>query len=332
MKRRHVLTILGGVWLVWPLALRAQGPDRMRRIAVLIGLPEDDAEALRRLRTFKQALEELGWSEKRNVQIYHRGAGDLRGMQSRAAELVSLGPDVILAQTTPATAALRRVSASVPIVFVSVPDPIGSGFVESLSRPGRNTTGFTNFEASIGGKWLELVTELAPATKRVAMLYNPDTASGGAVGGVYLRSAEQAAHSLGVQFIVSAVGDAAEIDSAFVSLARDAGAAVIVMPNAFTAVHRELIVALAAKHRLPATYPFRYFVDIGGLVSYGVDQMDLFRRAAVYVDAILRGAKPSDLPVQAPTKFELVINLKTAKELGITIPPRLLALTDEVIE
>jgi putative ABC transport system substrate-binding protein len=164
------------------------------------------------------------------------------------------------------------------------------------------------------------------------MLYNPDTASGGAVGGVYLRSAEQAARSLGVQFIVSAVGDAAEIDSAFASLARDAGGAMIVMPNAFTAVHRELIVALAAKHRLPATYPFRYFVDIGGLVSYGADQMDLFRRAAVYVDAILRGASPSDLPVQAPTKFELVINLKTAKELGITIPPRLLALTDEVIE
>jgi putative tryptophan/tyrosine transport system substrate-binding protein len=332
MKRRHVITVLGGVWLAWPLALHAQGPDRMRRIAVLLGLPENDSEALRRLTTFKQALEELGWSEKRNVQIYHRGAGDLRGMQSRAVELVSLGPDVVLAQTTPATAALRRVSASVPIVFVSVPDPIGSGFVESLSRPGSNTTGFTNFEASIGGKWLELVTELAPATKRVAMLYNPDTASGGAVGGVYLRSAEQAAHSLGVQLIVSAVGDAAEIDSTFASLARDAGGAVIVMPNAFTAVHRELIVVLAAKHRLPATYPFRYFVDIGGLVSYGADQMDLFRRAAVYVDAILRGTKPSDLPVQAPTKFELVINLKTAKELGITIPPRLLALTDEVIE
>jgi putative ABC transport system substrate-binding protein len=215
---------------------------------------------------------------------------------------------------------------------VSVSDPIGSGFVESFSRPGGNTTGLTNFEPSMGGKWVELVKELAPTVKRVGMLYNPDTASGGSVGGVYLRAAEQAAQSLGVEFLVSAVSDAAEIDRTFASLAREPSGAVIVMPNAFTAVHRERIVALARQYLLPATYPFRYFVNSGGLISYGIDQMDLFKRAASYVDAILKGAKPSELPVQAPTKFELVINLKTAKELGITVPPRLLALADEVIE
>jgi putative ABC transport system substrate-binding protein len=297
-----------------------------------MGLPENDSEALNRLRTFKQALEKLGWSDNLTFQIYHRGAGDVGAMQSRAGELVSLELDVILVQTTPATAALRRQTASVPIVFVSVPDPIGNRFVESFSRPGGNITGFTNFEPSIGGKWVELVKELAPPARRVAMLYNPDTASGGAVGGVYLRSAEQAAQSLGVQFVVSAVSDAAKIDGAFASVAREPGGAVVVMPNAFTAVHRERIVALAAQYRVPATYPFRYFVDIGGLISYGIDQMDLFKRAASYVDAILRGAEPSELPVQAPTKFELVINLKTAKQLGITVPPSLLALADELIE
>ena len=313
MKRREFITLLGGAWLLGPLAAHAQRRDPMRRIGVLIGLPENDSEAVRRLRTFKQALEELGWNENRNVRIYHRGAGDVEGMQSRAAELVGLEPDVILAHATPATAAVRRASASIPIVFVSVADPIGSGFVESFSRPGGNSTGFTNFEATIGGKWVELLKELAPTVTRVAMLYNPDTASGGAIGGVYLRSAEEAARSLRVQFIVSAVNDAAEIDSVFASLASEPGGAVIVMPNVFTAVHRERIVALAAKYRLPATYPFRYFVSSGGLVSYGADLTDLFKRAASYVDTILKGAKPSDLPVQAPTKFELVINRKTAK-------------------
>jgi putative ABC transport system substrate-binding protein len=332
MKRREVIALLGGAWLAWPPAAHGQKRDSTRRVGVLISLSDNDSEALSRLRVFKQTLEELGWSENHNVQIHHRGANDLAGMRSRATELVGLEPDVILAQSTPATAALRRVSKSIPIVFVSVPDPIGSGFVESFSRPGGNTTGLTNFEASIGGKWVELVKELAPGVKRVAMLYNPDTASGGAVGGVYRRSAEQAAQSLGVQFLISAVGDAAEIDHAFASLAHEPGGAVIVMPNAFTAVHRERIVALAAQYRLPATYPFRYFASSGGLVSYGLDQMDLFRRAASYVDAILRGTRPSDLPVQAPTKFELVINLKTAKAVGIIVPPSLLALADEVIE
>lgn len=265
-------------------------------------------------------------------EIYHRGAGDVEGMQSSAVELVGLEPDVILAHATPATAAIRRASASIPIVFVSVSDPIGSGFVESFSRPGGNSTGFTNFEATIGGKWVELLKELAPTVTRVAMLYNPDTASAGAIGGVYLRSAEAAAGSLRIQFIVSAATDAAEIDRVFASLASEPGGAVVVMPNVFTAVHRERIVALAAKYRLPATYPFRYFVSSGGLVSYGADLTDLFKRAASYVDMILKGARPSDLPVQAPTKFELVINLRTAKQLGITVPQTLLALADEVIE
>jgi putative tryptophan/tyrosine transport system substrate-binding protein len=332
MKRREFITLLGGAWLVGPLAAHAQRRDPMRRIGVLIGLPENDSEAVRRLRTFKQALEGLGWNENRNVRIYHRGAGDVEGMQSSAVELVGLEPDVILAHATPATAAIRRASASIPIVFVSVSDPIGSGFVESFSRPGGNSTGFTNFEATIGGKWVELLKELAPTVTRVAMLYNPDTASAGAIGGVYLRSAEAAAGSLRIQFIVSAATDAAEIDRVFASLASEPGGAVVVMPNVFTAVHRERIVALAAKYRLPATYPFRYFVSSGGLVSYGADLTDLFKRAASYVDMILKGARPSDLPVQAPTKFELVINLRTAKQLGITVPQTLLALADEVIE
>ena len=203
MKRRQFIALLGGGWLAWPLAARAQRRDHMRRVGVLIGLPEDDLEAVRRLNTFKQALDELGWNEDRNVRIYHRGAGDVEGMQTCAAELVGLEPDVILAHATPATAAVRRASTSIPIVFVSVADPIGSGFVESFSRPGGNSTGFTNFEAAIGGKWVELLKELAPAVTRVAMLYNPDTASGGAIGGVYLRSAEAAARSLRIQFIVA---------------------------------------------------------------------------------------------------------------------------------
>jgi len=332
MKRRQFIALLGGGWLAWPLAARAQRRDHMRRVGVLISLPESDSEAVRRLNTFKQALDELGWSEGRNVRIYLRGAGDVAGMQTSAAELVGLEPDVILAHATPATAAVRRANTNIPIVFVSVADPIGSGFVESFSRPGGNLTGFTNFEAAIGGKWVELLKELVPAVTRVAMLYNPDTASGGALGGVYLRSAEEAARSLRIRFVVAAANDAAEIDRVFASLASEPDGAVIVMPNVFSAVHRERIVAAAAQHRLPAAYPFRYFVSSGGLISYGSDLLDLFRRAASYVDRILQGVKPSDLPVQAPTKFELVINRKTAKQLGIAVPQTLLALADEVIE
>jgi putative ABC transport system substrate-binding protein len=327
MDRREFIAAVGGIWLG-----PSQAAEAERRIGVLMGLPETDREAVRRLRTFRRALADLGWNESHNIRIAQRGASDLEGVQSRAAELVGLHPDVILAHATPATAAVQRASPGTPIVFVSVSDPIGSGFVESLSRPGGNITGFTNFEPAIGGKWVQLLKELVPAVTRVAMIYNPDTASEGATGGVYLRSAQEAARSLRIELIAGAVKDVADIESVFLSLAHQPGGAIIVMPNVFTAVHRRAIIGLAAKHALPATYPFRYFVNDGGLLSYGVDLLDLFNRAASYVDAILRGAKPSDLPVQSPTKFELAINLKTARDLGIAVPSKLVALADEVVE
>jgi putative ABC transport system substrate-binding protein len=327
MDRREFIAAVGGIWLAPSPAAQAE-----RRIGVLMGLPETDREAARRFQAFKRALADLGWNEGGNILIARRGASDLEGLQSGAEELVRLHPDVILAHSTPATAAVQRASPSTPIVFVSVSDPIGSGFVESPSRPGGNITGFTNFEPAIGGKWVQLLKELAPAVTRVAMIYNPDTASEGTIGGVYLRSAQEAARSLRIELIASAVKDVADIERAFVSLAREPNGAIIVMPNVFTAIHREAIVGLAAKHALPAAYPFRYFVSDGGLLSYGVDLLDLFNRAASYVDAILRGAKPSDLPVQSPTKFELAINLKTAKNLGIAVPSKLVALADQVVE
>jgi putative tryptophan/tyrosine transport system substrate-binding protein len=332
MDRREFIVLAGAICLVRSEAAQAAPRDGVRRIGVLIGLPAEDPQASRRLQTFKRALEELGWSENRNVRIDQRGASQVEAIQAYAAELTALDPDVILSHTTPATTAVRRAGPSIPVVFVSVPNPIGSGFVESLSRPGGNVTGFTNFEPAIGGKWVQVLKEVAPAVTRVAILYNPDTASEGATGGVYLQSAQEAARSLRMELLSSAANDAADIERVFATMAVSPGGAVIVTPNVFTAVHRHAIVALAARHRLPTAYPFRYFVGDGGLVSYGVDLLDLFKRAASYVDAILRGARPSDLPVQSPTKFELAINLRTARDLGLVVPPRLVALADEVIE
>jgi putative ABC transport system substrate-binding protein len=297
-----------------------------------MGLATADAEAAKRLAAFREPLEALGWHEDKNFRIVVRGSSDLEALKSAAADLVSLDPDVILAHATPATAALRAAGATMPIVFVSVSDPIGNGFVASLARPGANITGFTNFEPAIGGKWIELLKELAPGVARVAMLYNRDTASGGDTGGVYLEAAERAACTLGLRLIPFPVQDPGRLDALFGALADEPGGALAVMPNIFTAAHRDPIVSLAAKHRLPAVYPIRYFVSGGGLFSYGVDIVDLFARAAAYVHAILGGVAAASLPVQSPTKFELVINMRTVRALGLTVPPAMAALADDMLE
>jgi putative ABC transport system substrate-binding protein len=299
---------------------------------VLIGLVEGSPEAAKYLSTFQEALRALGWTGRQNVQIEYRAATELEGMRSHAIDLVSLGPELIVTYTTPATNAVRQATHSVPILFVAVSDPIGTGFVESFSRPGGNITGFTNFEATMGSKWVELLREVAPSVKRVAMLFNPTTANAGASGGIYLQSMKTAAGVLGIELTVSAVNEPADIDAAFAAVAESPDGGFIVMPNVFTAVHRDRIVAQAARFRIPTIYPLQHFVSAGGLMSYGIDYSDQFRLAASYADRILRGGKPADLPVQQPTKFELAINRKTANALGLAIPATLLARVDEVIE
>ena len=316
----------------WPRSGAGQSAPQ-RRIGVLTSQSDDDAELRRWLAGFVDALRDLGWVEGRDVRLQYRAAAtDLDRLSAYAAELVGLKPDVILAHTTPATGALRRASDSVPIVFVTVADPIGSGFVESFARPGANVTGFTNYDAPMGGKWLELLKEIAPRTECVGMLFNPETAASGATGGVYRRSIEGAAEIHGLKLIASPVHEPADIDRAVAALAREPGAGMLVMPNAFTIMHRERITAAAAGLRVPAVYPLRTFAAAGGLMAYGADVGDIFRRAATYVDRVLKGSRPGELPVQAPTKFELVINAKAAGALGLTVPPTLVARADEVIE
>jgi putative ABC transport system substrate-binding protein len=332
MRRRDFIAFLGIILALGPLPARAQQSGRMRRIGVLMGLVESDPEARKYLGVLQETLRALGWRDGQNLQIDYRAAADLEGLRSRAAELISLGPDLVIAYTTPATNAVRQATRSLPILFVAVSDPIGTGFVESFSRPGGNITGFTNFEPTMGGKWVELIREIAPSVKRVAMLFNPATANAGASGGVYLQSMKAAASALGIELTVSPVSDAAEIDGAFAAMAGGPGGGLIVMPNVFTATNRERIVAQAARFRIPTVYPLPLFVTAGGLMSYGVDYRDQFRLAASYADRILRGGRAADLPVQQPTKFELMINRKTAKALGLEIPPTLLARTDELIE
>ena len=300
----------------------------MRRIGVLIGLAEDDPETKTRLTAFRQGLERLGWSEGRNVRIDSRFAPAGTGQeQALAKELVATQPDVILAHTTQVAAALQRESRAIPIVFVNVSDPIGAGFIASLARPGGNLTGVLHYEASIAGKWLAMLKEIAPRLTRAALVMNP-------VGSYdyFLRSTEALAPSLAIELVPSPVENAADIERAIESFARVPDGGLVLPPDATTTVHRDLIIALAARHRLPAVYPLRVFVAAGGLMSYGTDQVDMFRQAASYVDRILRGDKPADLPVQAPTKYETVVNLKTAKALGLTVPPGLLVAADEVIE
>lgn len=332
MRRRDFISFLGSTAVTWPLPARAQQSGRVRRIGVLMGLVEGDPQERKYLSAFQEALRALGWRDGQNVQIENRAAADVEGLRSRAAELISLGPELIVTYTTPATDAVRKATRSVPILFVAVSDPIGTGFVESFSRPGGNITGFTNFEASMGGKWLELIRDIAPSVKRVAMLFNPATANAGASGGVYLQSMKAAADVLGIELSVSPVNDPAEIDGAFAAMAESPGGGLVVMPNVFTARNQERIVAQAARFRIPTVYPLQHFVAAGGLMSYGIDYRDQFRLAASYADRILKGGKAADLPVQQPTKFELAINRKTARALDLDIPATLLARVDEVIE
>ncbi len=329
MKRRQFITLLGGAAATWPLAARAQQqPERMRRIGVLAALNEDDPDMQARLAGFRQGLERLGWSEGRNVRIDTRfAAGNGDRHQPLAKELVALQPDVIFAQSTPIAAALQRESRAIPIVFVEVSDPIGSGFIASLARPGGNLTGLAAFEASITGKWLAMLKEVAPRMARAALMANPKTTA----YDYFLRSAEALAPSLAV-LVPSRVENAADIERAIEALAREPDGGLVLPPDGTTLLHRDLIIALAARHRLPAIYAFRAFVADGGLMSYGTYPIDVFRQTGAYVDRILRGAKPDDLPVQAPTKYQTVINLKTAKALGLEVPPALLATADEVIE
>ena len=328
MKRRQFIRLIGGAAVAWPLAARAQQPDRMRRIGALAGI-EDDGEGRARFASFQQGLQQLGWTHGRNVQIDYRfGGGDADNIRKHAVELAALAPDVILAAGAAAVGPVLQATRTVPIVFVIVPDPVGAGFVDSLARPGGNATGFINFEYSVGAKWLELLKAVAPSVTRVAVLRDAFiTAGTGQFGAI-----QSAAPSVGVEVSPVNVRDAGEIERAVAAFARSSNGGLIVTGSALAVVHRDLIITLAARHKLPAIYFERNFVASGGLVSYGPDYLDQFRRAASYVDRILKGEKPADLPVQAPTKYKLVINLKTAKAAGLTMPSTLLATADEVIE
>jgi putative ABC transport system substrate-binding protein len=329
MQRREFITLIGGVAIAWPLAARAQHADRVRRIGVFIGYAEDDPETKARLAALRQGLEKRGWSEGRNVQIETRfAAGSADKYVSLAKELIATHPDVILAHTTQVAAALQRESRVIPIVFVNVSDPIGSGFVASLARPGGNITGVMQYEAGVVGKWLAMLKEIAPLLERVALVANPKTTP----YDYFLRAAETAAPSLAIKMVPSPVATAADIEHAIDTFAGAPNGGLLLAPDPTVILHRNLIIALAAKHKLPAVYPFHFMVAMGGLMSYGTDQADAFRLAASYIDRILRGDKPADLPVQAPTKFETTLNLRTAKALGLNVPPGLLVAADEVIE
>jgi putative ABC transport system substrate-binding protein len=329
MKRREFITILGSAAVTWPIAARAQQPEQMRRIGVLMNVAADDPEGPSRLAVFQQALQQLGWSEGRNVRIDIRyGANDVDRDRTCATELVALAPDVILAAGTLGVSALQRVTRTIPIVFVGVSDPVGAGLVDTLARPGGNVTGFMLFEYSSSGKWLELLKEIMPRLTRAAVLRDSANPAGIAQFGAI----QAAAQSLGVEMNPIGIRDAGEIERAVAAFARSANAGLIVTPGASDSVYRDLIIALAARHKLPAVYGFRFDVTGGGLISYGVDHVDQFRHAAAYVDRILKGEKPANLPVQAPTKYELWVNLKTAKALGLTVPQSILARADGVIE
>ena len=329
MKRREFITILGGTAVTWPLAARAQQPEPMRRIGVLVNRSADDAEGQTFVAAFQQAMQQLGWSDGRNVRIDVRwGANDIDRDRKYAAELVALAPDVILASGTLSAAALQNVTHTLPIVFAQIADPVGAGLVDTLARPGGNTTGFMNFEYSLSGKWLELLKEIVPSLRRAAVLRDSGTPAG--IG--QFSAIQGAAQSLRVEVSPVSIHDASEIERAVAALARSANVGLVVTASASASVQHELIVTLASRYKLPAVYSDRFNVTGGGLVSYGPDRVEQFRRAASYVDRILKGEKPADLPVQAPTKYELVINLKTAKALNLAIPASVLGRADEVIE
>jgi putative tryptophan/tyrosine transport system substrate-binding protein len=331
IKRREFITVLGGAAAAWPLGARAQQPDRMRRIGVLMGYDENDPEAKAFLSAFTRGLAEWGWTE-RNVRIDVRWpAGSVDQARTFAKELVDLQPDLILANTTPVTAALQRETRTIPIVFASAADPVGDGFIASLARPGGNITGFLTMETAMSGKWLQLLREISPGVKRAAIIFNPDTAPGRG-GSYYLPSFEAAARSLKVEPIVAPAHSDTEIETVMTSLRREPGGGLVVMPDPFTFVHRAPIIQLATHNNIPAVYWRSVFARDGGLLAYGSDAEDIFHRSASYVDRILRGAKPAELPVQVPTKFDMVVNVKTAKALGLAVPPSILLRADKVIE
>ena len=331
MKRREFITLLGGAAAAWPLAAWPQQGERVRRIGVLMPFDENDPVQKPYILAFTQALAGLGWTDGRNVRIDLRwGRTDINRIRALAQELVGLQPDIIVTSTTSPTAAVQRETRTIPIVFVGVSDPVASGIVARLDRPSGNVTGFAIFEASLGGKWLELLSEIAPGLKRAAIMFNPDTNP--VSKALYLSSLETAARSLKVEPIISPVHSDVEIETAINALGREPGGGLVVIPSVFVTAHRAPIISVAARNNLPAVYTASNYAREGGLLSYGPDPVDTYRRAATYVDRILRGEKPGDLPVQLPTKFEMVVNLKTAKALGLTVPPSLLARADEVIE
>jgi putative tryptophan/tyrosine transport system substrate-binding protein len=330
MNRRAFIALLGGAAAAWPLVARAQQGERIRRVGALIVFPENDPSSRRRAATFEQELARLGWMVGRNLQIDYRWdvSGDERA-RTAAAELVALNPDLILANATTAAAAAQRATRTVPIVFTGVSEPVAQGFVASLTHPGGNVTGFTNLEPSVSAKWLELLKEIAPGVTRVAIMFKPELSQAVPLFRDLLRAA---APKLAIELIEIPVHNAADIEAALTALGGQPGGGLIVLPDTFLASNLKLILDTTARHQVPAIYPFRYFVGAGGLLSYGPDVDDQFRQAAAYVDQILRGAKPGDLPVQQPTKFEMVINMKTAKALGLRVPNTLLVTADEVIE
>jgi putative ABC transport system substrate-binding protein len=327
MKRREFIGLIGSAAVSAPFA-RGQQPERIRRVAVLTGTAESDPEAQTLIRAMRQRFEELGWSERRNIRIEDRWtAGDNERLRAYAAELVQLKPDVIVCEGTPVVAAMQQATRTVPIVFINANNPVGSGFVASIARPGGNITGFVSSEPAMGGKWLETLKEIATDIARVGLVYNPQTHTG-----QNFQSIEAVSQVLDVKAIRLPFGNAGEIESALGDFAREPKGGLLVLPDNSTILHRNLICTLAAQHQLPAIYPFRRFITSGGLTYYGADTKDMYRKLAEYVDRILKGAKPADLPVQTPTKFELIINLKAAKALGLSIPPTILVRADEVIE
>jgi putative ABC transport system substrate-binding protein len=331
VKRRGFIFSIAAVAALWPLAGAAQEPERVRRIGMLMGYAESDPDTQANLAALREALQRLGWAEGHNIRIEMRWAipADLGSMRRSAKELVALRPDLILSEVTPTTAALLRETRAIPIVFIRVSDPMGSGFVASFPHPGGNVTGFNSIEPTMPTKWLQFLKEIAPGVVRIAVLFNPETAP---YAEFFLNPLKTAASSVSVEVIATPVRDISEMESAVAAHAVTPSGGLLALPDSFMDVHRAEITSLAARYRLPAVYPFRQFSDVGGLLSYGNDQVDNYRRVAVYVDRILRGAKPSELPIQAPVKFELVINLRTANALGLTVPPSLLQRADEVIE
>jgi putative tryptophan/tyrosine transport system substrate-binding protein len=329
MRRREFIGLLGGAAAAWPLATGAKQAERMRRISVLMGYPEGDPQAQANVTALLQGLQSLGWIEGRNVQIDYRWAGgDPDKARTFARELIATTPDVMVSSTNQVTRIVQQETQTIPIVFAFVGDPVGSGFAASLAHPGTNITGFANFENSIGGKWVELFKEIAPRAGRVGFVFNPDAAPN--VG--FFHAAEAAAPSLGIKLAALAVRDASDVEQHVAAFASEPDGGLVVAPHAVTLGNRKLLIELAARYRLPAVYSDRYFAESGGLVSFGNNSADLFRRAATYVDLILKGANPADLPVQLPTKFELIVNLKAAEMLGLTIPESFLIRADAVLE